>query len=83
MRTTVTLDPDTERMIRERMRKRGVSFKQALNDSIRAGNAAPRADGGATRPRSMGAPKADLTKALQLADELEDAELIGKLRRGR
>jgi hypothetical protein len=27
MRTTVTLDPDTEALVRRRMRERGVSFK--------------------------------------------------------
>jgi len=30
MRTTVTLDPDTESMVRQLMERRGVSFKQAL-----------------------------------------------------
>lgn len=82
-RTTVTLDDDTERMIRERMRKRGVSFKQALNDSIRDGNTGQRPGVPATRARSMGAPRVDLTKALQLAAEFEDAEQIAKLQRGR
>jgi hypothetical protein len=37
MRTTVTLDPDVERMLQAAMRERGISFKQALNDAIRAG----------------------------------------------
>ena len=37
MRTTVTLDADTELLVRRRMRERGISFKQALNDAIRAG----------------------------------------------
>jgi hypothetical protein len=41
VRTTVTLDPDVEKLIRDTMRERGVSFKQALNDAIRAG-AAPK-----------------------------------------
>jgi len=30
MRTTVTLDPDVERLVRDVMRERGLSFKQAL-----------------------------------------------------
>ncbi|MDN5797574.1 MAG: antitoxin [Intrasporangium sp.] len=83
MRTTVTLDPDTDRILRERMRKRGVTFKQALNDSIRDGNVRPRTRRPATNPRGMGAPKVDLTKALQLADELQDTDQIAKLARGR
>lgn len=37
MRTTVTLDPDVERVLQTAMRERGVPFKQALNDAIRAG----------------------------------------------
>ena len=37
MRTTVTLDADTERLLRGAMRERNVSFKVALNDAIRRG----------------------------------------------
>ncbi|MGA7270758.1 MAG: antitoxin [Acidimicrobiia bacterium] len=40
MRTTVTLDPDTEQIIQRRMRERGVggvSVKEALDDAIRTG----------------------------------------------
>lgn len=37
MRTTVTLDADTESLLREAMRQRGQSFKQALNDAVRRG----------------------------------------------
>lgn len=34
MRTTVTLDPETEHLLREAMRQRGQSFKEALNQAI-------------------------------------------------
>jgi hypothetical protein len=37
MRTTVTLDPDVERLIRDSMRERGIAFKEALNEAARAG----------------------------------------------
>lgn len=37
MRTTVTLDADTERLLRSAMRARNVGFKTALNDAIRRG----------------------------------------------
>ena len=37
MRTTVTLDADTERLLRSAMRERDVSFKAALNDAVRRG----------------------------------------------
>jgi hypothetical protein len=36
MRTTVTLDPDTERLLREESRKTGNSFKKVLNEAVRA-----------------------------------------------
>ena len=37
MRTTVTLDGDTERLLRSAMRARNVGFKTALNDAVRRG----------------------------------------------
>jgi hypothetical protein len=37
MRTTVTLDPDTEHLLQEKVRRSGKSFKQTLNDAIRRG----------------------------------------------
>ncbi|MCY3845120.1 MAG: antitoxin [Acidobacteria bacterium] len=37
MRTTVTLDPDTEHLLRIAMRERNLTFKAALNDAIRQG----------------------------------------------
>lgn len=37
VRRTVELALDTEQMIRHRMATRGVSFEQAVNDSIRQG----------------------------------------------
>lgn len=81
MRTTVTLDPDTEQLIRQRMAQRGLSFKQALNDSIRDGNLAPTHEP-STRTAHLGLPTMNLTHALQLAAALEDADLIARLHRG-
>ena len=37
MRTTVTLDPETERLLREAMRQRGQSFKKTLNQAVTQG----------------------------------------------
>ena len=37
MRTTVTLDPDVDRMLKEEMRRSGTSFREALNRAIRRG----------------------------------------------
>lgn len=81
MRTTVTLDPDTEQLIRRRMRERGMSFKEALNDAIRSGSPT---DGVPfeTQTAAMGEPTVLLDRALQLAADLEDEELIRRMRAG-
>ena len=42
MRTTVTLDPDVEVLVRKLMRERGLSFKYAVNQAIRMGLAPAR-----------------------------------------
>jgi hypothetical protein len=82
MRTTVTLDPDTEHIVRLRMKERGVSFKRALNDAIRDGVADRPAARHETPTFDMGAPTVDITKAMRLAGELEDEALIARIRRG-
>ena len=46
MRTTVTLDPETERLLREAMRQRGQSFKEVLNAAVVRGLADLRSDAG-------------------------------------
>lgn len=86
MRTTVTIDPDVEVLVRKAMRQRDASFKQVLNDSLREALAERR-----PKPRApyrqvayhLGRPLVDLTKATALAAELDDLELAAKLRRGR
>ncbi|MDE2825132.1 MAG: antitoxin [Gemmatimonadota bacterium] len=83
MRTTVTLDPDTEQIVRHRMTERRVSFKQALNDLVREGQGF--ADGlhqFRTTTRPMGRVRVDLDKALRLAGELEEGEVARKLETG-
>lgn len=83
MRTTVTLDPDTEQLVRRRMRERGLSFKQAVNELIRSG-----ATGGdvptafETVTASLGTSRVNLDRALQLAADLEDEELLRRMRAG-
>ena len=83
MRTTVTLDPDTAALIRHRMRERGISFKQALNEAIRAGADENRGAPFRTATASLGVPVINLDRALQLAAELEDEELVRKTRIGK
>lgn len=81
MRTTVTLDTDTEQLVRQAMRERGLTFKQALNDAIRRGAmAATEPTPFRTATASMGVPTVALERALQLAAELEDEELVRRMR---
>jgi hypothetical protein len=85
MRTTVTLDPDVEAMLRKEVRHRGQPFKQVLNSAIRAGLRAGKSRVEPFKPLifDMGKPKMDLTKAAALAAELEDQELEHAHRRSR
>jgi hypothetical protein len=87
MRTTVTLDPDVAAKLKETARERGISFKEALNSSVRRGF-----ERGEVKPKpyrlppgqNLGVrPGVNLDKALQLAGELEDAEIIRKMRLGK
>ncbi|MEX2620174.1 MAG: hypothetical protein WD250_08130 [Egibacteraceae bacterium] len=81
MRTTVTLEPDVAAQLKQRAQQQGISFKDALNSTLRAGlgggiDRAPFVQGTA----SMGLrPGVDLDRAGRLADELEDAERVRKL----
>jgi hypothetical protein len=80
MRTTVTLEPDTEAIIRRAMRERGLTFKEAVNEAIRAGAATPgRRRAFRTPTFDMGRPAVPIDKALRLAGELEDEELLREL----
>ena len=81
MRTTVTLDPDVDALVRRVMRERGLSFKEAVNEAIRAG-LAPRSEQPTTGTRTFRMafnPTIPLDKALRLSGELEDEELTRKL----
>ena len=82
MRTTVTLDPDVEALIRGAMKERGLSFKEALNSTLRAGLARrkPPRDRFVQKTFSLG-PEQNFRwdKALAAADAIEDEELSRKL----
>jgi len=83
VRTTVTLDPDVAAKLKEETRARGISFKEALNSSVRRGLASAESSSGKpyrVRTQRMGArPGVDLDKALALAGRLEDEEILRKL----
>lgn len=84
MRTTVTLDPDAELIVRTRMRERGQSFKEALNDLIRLGARRERSpeEPFRTPVASLGVPTVNLDRALQLVGDLEDEERLRRMRAG-
>ena len=79
MRTTVTLDPDTEDLIRKEVRRGQSSFKRVLNEAIRRG-LGPVGEGrrGAAEVktfRSPYQPGVDRTRLQQMADEMETEEM--------
>ena len=85
MRTTVTLDEDVAQQVRQRMRERDVTFKQALNDLLRRGLQATEDPEPYTTPTFSMQVRAevDLDKALALAAGLEDEETRRELERAK
>ena len=83
MRNTVTLDPDVRRILEEVMKDRGIPFKQALNEAVRAGLASGRPHRKrrfVQKTYSLGAEQHfRWDKALAAADAIEDEELVRKL----
>jgi hypothetical protein len=82
MRTTIDLDPDVDARLRALARERGVSLRTVVNDALRAGTRPGAGDAPPyTLPsRRLGVrPGIDLDKALRLAGELEDGEIVRKL----
>ncbi len=86
MRTTVTIDPDVQALLKKAMRERDIFFKQALNDGLRQGLQA-RAPAKRKPFRKitvdMERPLVDLTRATALAGGLEDPDRLAKLALGR
>ena len=86
MRTTVRLDDDLLRELREQARREGTSLARLINRVLREGIAAMRQPGKRASPyrqktSSMGKPKVNLDKAVALAASLEDEEVCRKLAR--
>jgi hypothetical protein len=80
MRTTITLEPDTDALVRRLMRERGLSLEQAVNEAIRAGAPeAGRRRAIRTPTFDMGRPAVPIDRALHIADALEDEELVRRL----
>lgn len=88
MRTTLTLDPDVERLLREEVHRRRRPFKEVVNDAIRRGLSPGRAAEPArpyrVRPhRTALGPGIDAGGFNRLVDELEDEAIAARLVRRR
>jgi hypothetical protein len=82
MRTTITLDPDVQALIRTAMKERGISFKEALNSALRSGLLPPKQGSHAFVQRSFPLGREQnfrWDKALEIASTIEDEELGRKL----
>ena len=82
MRTTITLEPDVETLIRRAMKERGLSSKEALNSAVRAGltHAKPGKRHFVQKTFALGSEQNfRWDKALAAADGIEDEELSRKL----
>lgn len=81
MRTTVTIEDALAKELKEIVRRSGRSFKQVVNDALRAGIRDGRIANAPRRyrltPQSMGDVdgRFNLDKALLLGDRLEDEKL--------
>jgi hypothetical protein len=79
MRTTVTLNPETEALVRRAMAERNASFKQVVNEAIVRGLTAERTPFQfRTKTRSMGRSMVELDKANKVAASLDDEEFLRK-----
>lgn len=86
MRTTVTLESDLAKKVKALAHRRGLSFKQVLNELIRRGlNAATPVEAPArytVSPHAGGfRPGVDPVKLNQLVDQLEVEDFIAKTAR--
>jgi hypothetical protein len=83
MRTTVTLDPDVEALIKSAMVEQHLTFKDAVNQAIRAGLSPRRREPFRQRTFDLGfRPDIPYDKALQLAAAVEGEEIVRKLSLG-
>ena len=85
MRTTIDLDPDVDARLRAVARERKVPLRVVINDALRAGVGGVAEITPYTMPsRRIGfRPEINLDKALRLAAELEDQEILRKIELGK
>jgi hypothetical protein len=84
MRTTLTIDDHVAKALKELAHGSGKSFKQVVNETLRAGlgaSGARRSRPYRMKPAALGGvlPGVNLDKALALADAIEDQELAAKM----
>jgi hypothetical protein len=84
MRTTLTIDDGIARALKDLAHRSNKSFKQVVNETLRAGLSAPAARRNKrykVKPAALGgvSPGINLDKALALADAIEDQELAAKM----
>ena len=87
MQTTVTIDPDVEILLQGMVSEQRRTVDEVVNDALRqalSGEPAPRRKPYVLQPRRLGIrTTVNLDQALQVAEELEDQEIIRKLHEGR
>lgn len=83
MRTTVTIDPDTEHLLKEEAARTGNSFKVVLNQSIRRALAQPDKERVEVKPLFSQPMPAEFegVSMNQLADMLDDEDTLRELSR--
>lgn len=81
MRTTVRIEDDLLQELKRRAEAEQLSFNKFLNRILRQGLIAPNRERVDFKQQvySMGAPSANLDKALAMAADLEDEDLLRKL----
>jgi len=85
VRTTLTIEDKTAAKLKSLADESGKSFSQVVNETLRRGlenrQTSQRRKSYKLKPVKMGKPRPgyDLTKALALADNLEDSETARKL----
>ena len=85
MRTTLTIDDKIAKALKDAAYRSGKSYKQVVNETLRAGLSSNRIMDNAKpyrlKPVSMGEVSGgyNITKALKLAEYLEDEEIARKL----
>jgi hypothetical protein len=84
MRTTLTIEDTLASELKKRALETGKPFKQVVNEILLSGlqiQSQRKPQSYRLKPASLGMPLTDidLTKALRLADELEDNAILAKL----